>query len=135
MTNFHGNLGGDTPEKEFKETVYIPSNQPNCIFMSPNRPDSAVNRSRAEKLAEEVKEEAKALDVQVGGDHYKRFVIQPVEFCQKNKLDTCQSNVIKYVCRHNFKDGLKDLQKAKHYIDLLIQMEYGDVKDQGVPTK
>lgn len=76
-----------------------------------------------------------ALDTQVGGNHYKSFKIQPVEFCQINKLDYCTSNVIKYVCRHAFKNGLQDLEKAKHYIDLLIQMEYGDDKNQGLQTK
>jgi hypothetical protein len=67
------------------------------------------------------------LDTQVGGDHYKNFKIQPVEFCQKNRIPYCESNVIKYVCRHEFKNGKEDLEKARHYIDLLIKMEYSDV--------
>lgn len=67
-----------------------------------------------------------ALKVQEGGDHYKRFDIQPVEFCQKNRLGACESNIIKYVCRHPFKNGLEDLKKARHYIDLLIELEYGE---------
>jgi hypothetical protein len=67
-----------------------------------------------------------ALDVQVGGGHYKAWVIQPAEFNQKNKVPYCEANVIKYVCRHKAKNGLEDLKKAKHYIDLLIEMEYAD---------
>ena len=67
-----------------------------------------------------------ALDVQEGGGHYKDMPIQVVEFCQKNKLNYCESNVIKYVCRHKKKNGLEDLKKAKHYIDLLIELEYGE---------
>ena len=74
-------------------------------------------------------ETGNALDVQVGGDHYKKFEIQPVEFCQKNKLPTCESNIIKYVCRHNFKNGLQDLLKAKHYIELLIDLEYSEKEE------
>lgn len=66
-----------------------------------------------------------ALDVQVGGGHYKTMAIQPVEFCFKNKLNNCQSNIIKYVTRYNTKNGIEDLKKAKHYIDLLIELEYG----------
>lgn len=108
---------------EFKEIspdkmkqVYIPGNP-------------AINRETMSAVPPEVAEGIvkpnTALDIQVGGDHYKRFKIQPIEFCQMNKLDVCQSNIIKYVCRHNFKNGLEDLKKAKHYIDLLIQMEYG----------
>ena len=68
----------------------------------------------------------KALDLQVGGSHYKNCAIQPLEYCMANKLDHCQSNVVKYVTRFRDKNGLEDLEKAKHYIDLLIQWEYGE---------
>lgn len=61
---------------------------------------------------------------QESGNHYKRYKIQPVEFCQANQLNYCESNVIKYVVRHRDKNGLEDLKKARHYIDLLIQLEY-----------
>lgn len=64
-----------------------------------------------------------ALDVQVDGDHYKKLVIQPVEYCHKNGLGFCESSVIKYVSRWRSKNGIRDLEKAKHFIDLLIQME------------
>ena len=66
----------------------------------------------------------KAMDKQIGGDHYKQFKIEPIEFIEKNKLSFCQGNVIKYVTRFRDKNGLEDLKKAKHYIDLLIQLEY-----------
>lgn len=64
-----------------------------------------------------------ALDVQVDGDHYKKLVIQPVEYCHRNRLGFCESSVIKYVSRWKDKNGIRDLEKAKHFIDLLIQME------------
>ena len=67
-----------------------------------------------------------ALDVQVAGAHYKDLPIQPVTYCQKNQLNYCESNVIKYVTRHKAKAGVEDLRKARHYIDLLIQLEYGE---------
>lgn len=67
-----------------------------------------------------------ALDTQVGGDHYKQFKIQPIEFTFKNNLNFLQGNVIKYVCRYKHKHGKEDLLKVKHYIDLLIEMEYGN---------
>lgn len=65
------------------------------------------------------------LDVQIGGEHYKDFAIQPVEYSMRNRLDHCQSNVVKYITRFRDKGGLEDLKKARHYIDLLIQFEYG----------
>lgn len=63
---------------------------------------------------------------QVGGTHYKSMKIQPSEFIYYNELNWLQGNAIKYICRHAAKDGLDDLLKAKHYLDLLIQWEYGD---------
>ena len=66
---------------------------------------------------------ANALDVQVGGSHYKSMRIQPVEFIQVNGLGFCEGNAIKYLCRWKNKNGVEDLKKARHYIDLLIEME------------
>ena len=66
-----------------------------------------------------------AWDAQVGGDHYKSMKIQPAQFALENKLDYCQANAIKYICRHQSKNGKQDLEKAKHYIDLLIEHYYG----------
>ena len=64
-----------------------------------------------------------ALDTQVGGEHYKDMVIQPVEFIQKNRIGFVEGNIIKYICRWRAKNGLEDLHKVKHYIDLLIDIE------------
>jgi hypothetical protein len=64
-----------------------------------------------------------AADKQVGGNHYKELTIQPVEFIQKNGLGFCEGNAIKYLCRWKAKNGIQDLQKAIHYIELLIEME------------
>lgn len=64
-----------------------------------------------------------ALEKQVGGSHYKQFPIQPVEFINVNNLSYMQGNVIKYVVRYPFKNGIADLEKAKHYIEMLIEFE------------
>ena len=66
-----------------------------------------------------------ALDTQVGGDHYKKHVIQPVEFVTKNKLGFLEGCVIKRICRYEDKNGREDLEKIKHEIDLLIELKYG----------
>ena len=57
---------------------------------------------------------------QVGGDHYSKMTIQPIEFINANGLSYMQGNVIKYVCRYRDKNGIEDLEKAKHYIDMMI---------------
>lgn len=63
-----------------------------------------------------------ALNNQVGGTHYKDFAIQPVEFIHRNEIDFISGNVIKYICRWKSKGGINDLEKAKHYIELLIEL-------------
>lgn len=68
-------------------------------------------------------QETNALDVQVGGGHYKKFNIQPVEYIHANGIGYFEGNVIKYVSRWRDKGGTADLEKAKHYIDLLIELE------------
>lgn len=64
-----------------------------------------------------------ALAAQIGGAHYKDCAIQPIEFIHANKLGYCEGNVVKYISRWRQKNGLVDLEKAKHYIDLLIELE------------
>lgn len=70
-----------------------------------------------------------AKDVQIGGKHYKELKIQPIEYIQANGLDFFEGNVVKYISRHRYKNGKQDLEKAKHYIDLLIELEYSQNND------
>ena len=65
-----------------------------------------------------------AWDKQVGGEHYKQYAIQPAQFALANGLDYAQSNAIKYIVRHKDKNGVQDLDKAIHYIELLKQHHY-----------
>jgi len=65
-------------------------------------------------------------DKQVGGDHYQNMKIQPAEFINKNEMKFAEGNAIKYICRHINKGGEQDLEKAKHYIDMIIERDYGD---------
>lgn len=64
-----------------------------------------------------------ALQEQVDGDHYKKLKIQPIEYIHANNIGYMEGNVIKYVSRWRQKNGIKDLEKAMHYIDLLIELE------------
>lgn len=63
------------------------------------------------------------LDKQVGGDHYKDLTIQPVEYIHANNIPFIEGSVIKYVTRWRNKNGIADLEKAKHFIELLILLE------------
>ena len=66
-----------------------------------------------------------AFDTQVGGDHYSKMKIQPFQYSMENGLDPMQHTIIKYVTRFRDKNGLSDLQKARHCLDMLIEFEGG----------
>jgi|TARA_B100000902_G_scaffold236693_1_gene224207 hypothetical protein len=76
-----------------------------------------------------------AYDKQVGGSHYQNMKIQPAEFINKNEMKFAEGNAIKYICRHINKGGLQDLEKAKHYIDMIIERDYSEeVKNSSVDS-
>ena len=76
-----------------------------------------------------------AYDKQVGGSHYQNMKIQPSEFINKNEMKFAEGNAIKYICRHINKGGLQDLEKAKHYIDMIIERDYSEeVKNSSVDS-
>ena len=67
--------------------------------------------------------EDQPLAVQVGGSHYKKLKFQPIEYIHANNIPFMEGNAIKYLTRWRDKGGIEDLKKARHYIDLLIELE------------
>jgi len=65
-------------------------------------------------------------DRQVGGDHYKDMPIQPSVFIYANALNWYEGNAVKYICRHKVKGGKADVEKAIHYLELLLNEEYNN---------
>ena len=63
---------------------------------------------------------------QIGGAHYKKYVVQPSQFINKNKILFAEGNAIKYICRHKLKNKKEDLLKAIHYIEMIIERDYND---------
>ena len=61
---------------------------------------------------------------QVGGDHYNKLGIQPISYIYENNLTYLEGNVIKYVTRHRDKGGALDIEKAIHYLSLILELEY-----------
>jgi len=55
------------------------------------------------------------LDTQISGTHYRKYTIQPTEFFYKN-------------------NRLEDLLKAKHYLDILIELEYTNHESKEKPS-
>jgi len=83
---------------------------------------SPINRQQSIVKVDEVV--GSALEVQVGGDYYKNFVIQPVAFITRNNLSFLQGCVVKRISRYNRPggQGLQDLRKIQHEVDLLIEL-------------
>jgi hypothetical protein len=88
------------------------------------RPDNYI-----EDMWPEWKQPESPREAQVGGNHYKDMVIQPIEYIAVNGLSFLQGSVVKYVSRYKAKGGLQDLEKAKHCIDLMIEFDYGNTTD------
>ena len=64
-----------------------------------------------------------ALEKQTGGNHYTKCSIQPIEYIHANNLPFIEGNVVKYITRWRDKNGIEDLKKVIHYVELLIELE------------
>lgn len=71
-----------------------------------------------------------SLSRQVGGNHYKQFKIQPIEFIHQNNIPFIEGNIVKYICRWRDKNGIEDLEKIKQYVDILIDFETKCIEQQ-----
>lgn len=88
--------------------------------------DVAANRVPLEAVGEVVNNMLTAADMVVMPEHYARFKIEPIRFICENNLNFFQGNIIKYVLRHDAKNGLEDLKKARRYLDMFIKFVEGD---------
>ena len=89
--------------------------------------NATTPQAQQESHTEETKpiQQVSATDTQIGGNHYTKLAIQPMRYSMENGLDALQHTVIKYVTRFRDKNGIEDLEKAKHCIDMLIEFERG----------
>lgn len=71
-----------------------------------------------------------ALDVQCGGDHYRKNKIQPIEYIHANGMDFISGNIVKYATRFRDKGKAQDIEKIIHYAKLLLELEYGYTEEQ-----
>ena len=65
-----------------------------------------------------------SLEDQIGGKHYRNMKIQPAEFINENKLLFAEGNGIKYICRHSVKGKRQDIEKAIHYLEMILERDY-----------
>lgn len=65
-----------------------------------------------------------ASETQVGGDHYRKFKIQPWDVIDEYDLSFYAGNALKYLLRAGHKGSkIEDLRKARHYLDRMIELE------------
>lgn len=86
-------------------------------------PNTGIIRNY-EQVNAEAPKEFKASSTQVGGNHYSKYVIQPSYFAFVNNMPFLEANVFKYIMRHQDKNGIQDLRKAKHYLELIAEFQY-----------
>ena len=77
-----------------------------------------------------------ALDTQVGGSHYKQYKIQPKEFFIKNQIPSHKATIIERILRydHPTGKGMEDLEKIKHEVDLIVEIERWEDKIKRFPN-
>jgi len=63
-------------------------------------------------------------------NHYNKGKIEVIDFIADQKLDFCEGNVVKYVCRHKHKNGLEDVKKALFYLNYLVQLLEGEQNEK-----
>ena len=68
---------------------------------------------------------ARETNGQIGGDHYKKCGIEPVEYIHANGLDFNEGSIVKYITRHRRKNGVEDIQKIKDFCDIILELDYG----------
>jgi hypothetical protein len=63
--------------------------------------------------------------------HYTQGDMEVITAIEGLGLDYHQGNVLKYISRYRFKNGMEDLQKAKWYVERLIYIyEQDAIKTQ-----
>lgn len=90
------------------------------------KPEDYSFATASQRVDEIIDKADNALNEQVGGEHYKKYAIQPAEYCQRNKLNSLESSIIRYATRHQDKNGREDIEKIIHCAKLILKFDYAD---------
>lgn len=62
--------------------------------------------------------------------HYNKAGIETIDIIQSVTGDGfetyLQGNILKYICRYKYKNGVEDLEKARWYLNRLIETQIGE---------
>jgi len=56
----------------------------------------------------------------INPSHYKQGKIEVIDFILDQELNYLEGNIIKYVSRYKYKNGLEDLKKAQWYLNKVM---------------
>ena len=89
---------------------------------------------RLEEEKQKEKENLKVVDMVNSPEHYNKAGIETIDIIQSVTGDGfeayLQGNILKYMCRYKYKNGLEDLEKAQWYLNRLIEINLvGDEYD------
>lgn len=90
------------------------------------KPEDYSFATASQRVDEIIDKADNALNEQVGGEHYKKYAIQPAEYCQRNKLNSLESSIIRYATRHQDKNGREDIEKIIHCAKLILKFDYAN---------
>ena len=96
-----------------------------CLYCGGCTSFTCQNAEEAFDICGVIKTDRKESSAVYQPHHYAKWPVEPITFILKNKLPYGVGNVIKYVMRYKDKNGLEDLLKARRYIDMIIEDEYG----------
>ena len=108
---------GYTWQEITEAKVAMEANEPNYWLYKKNGLNDATPADW-----DAIRPEADPLSYQVGGDHYTKMKIQPIEYIHANKMDFMDGCIVGYISRWRDKGGVQDLQKIKQFVDLIIKM-------------
>lgn len=95
-----------------------------------------IDQALWDEFGSEAMKKTTPLSTQVGGGHYKDLKIQPVEYIHANSMPFIEGCVVKYVTRHRAKNGKADIEKAIHFLQILLELEYGSApKELKAPSE
>lgn len=106
----------DNPDSE---ETYTPSGESPADLIS----EACIDSGTIQQMQDELIPPTKANDIQHGGSHYKKAVIQPWDYIARNNIPYLEGSAIKYVSRWRDKGGIEDLKKAIHFIEKVIELE------------
>lgn len=113
-------FNAEAGEEEHLVALYTPTKQDWWYFNK----EWVTEISEQYNLLNPVAKGESPLDKQVSGTHYKDCGIQPIEYIHANGLNYFEGNAVKYITRHRKKNGKADIEKAIHYLELMLELEY-----------